>query len=42
MVKVLGRAITYRILDQCMRDIWKLEWEHEMVDLDRGYFLVQF
>lgn len=35
------RTITYRILEQHLRDMRKFEWDHELVDLEHGYNLVR-
>lgn len=42
IVKVLGRSFTYQVLEQRVQDLWKLEWEHELVDLESRYYLVLF
>jgi len=36
IVKVLGKSVGYKRLDQGLRDLWKLENGFEMLDLDLG------
>lgn len=42
IIKLLGKSISYRILEQCLRDIWRLEKWFELTDLEEGFFIVQF
>ncbi|CAL5355906.1 unnamed protein product [Camellia sinensis] len=42
IVKVLGRAVGYRLLTQRMKQIWQLQHSIDVVDVGEGYYLVRF
>ncbi|KAI5656398.1 hypothetical protein M9H77_25191 [Catharanthus roseus] len=42
IIKVLGRNITFRVLEQRVRDLWNLEHRCKMIDLEQGYAVVRF
>lgn len=42
IVKLLGKSISYCILEQHLRDIWLLEKGFELTDLEEGFFIVRF
>lgn len=39
IIKVFGRSVS---LEQRIRDIFKLEWDCEIIDLESGFFLTRF
>ncbi|KAI5661200.1 hypothetical protein M9H77_20523 [Catharanthus roseus] len=39
IVKVLGKSITFKALEQRVKDIWKLPWGCQMIDPEHGYVL---
>lgn len=41
IIKVFRRNISYKLLVQRIKDIWKLDWDCEITDLE-GYYLVRF
>lgn len=41
-VEVLGRLVSFQILEQKVKDLWKLEDNCELVVLDKAYYLVCF
>lgn len=40
--KVLGRNISFHILEQKLRELWMLNREFEMTNLKGGYYIVRF
>lgn len=42
IVKLLGKFVSYRVLDQRVRELWNLEKGFELTDLEAGYFIVRF
>lgn len=42
IIKVIGRNISYWLLEQKIRDLWKLNQDFELVDLESGYYLAHF
>lgn len=42
IIKVLGRNISYSLLEQKIWDLWKLEWDFKLVDSESGYYLARF
>ncbi|KAI5664275.1 hypothetical protein M9H77_23598 [Catharanthus roseus] len=42
ILKVLGKSVSLRVLEQRTKDLWKFEWGSEIIDLEKGYFLVRF
>lgn len=41
VLKLLGCYISLRILEQRMQDLWKLDYVFEMLDMEKGFFLVR-
>ncbi|KAK8539688.1 hypothetical protein V6N13_072320 [Hibiscus sabdariffa] len=41
IVKVLGKSVSYKILEQKVSELLRLELGFEMIDLDHGFFLVR-
>lgn len=42
ILKLLGKTVSLKIMEQRTRDLWKLEWGNQLIDLDHGYFLARF
>lgn len=42
IVKVFGRTISFRFLQQKLDDLWNLDKGCELIDLDEGYYIVRF
>lgn len=42
IIKLLGKSISYRILEQRMRDLWQLQYGHKLVDLVNNFYVVCF
>lgn len=34
--------VSYKVLDQKVRDLWQLEVSHKLIDLTEGYYIVRF
>lgn len=41
-VKVLGKSVVFRALEQRLKEMWDIHEEFELLDLDGGFFLVRF
>lgn len=37
VLKLLGKIINYRVMEQWTRNLWKLEAGYELIDLELGY-----
>lgn len=42
IVKLLGKSVSYRILDQKIRDLWQLDLWYELTNFAEGYYMVCF
>lgn len=42
IIKLLGKTISYRVLDQRIHDLWNLDKGYELTDLEEGFFIVRF
>lgn len=42
ILKFLGKSVSLRVMEQRKKDLWKLEWGCQMIDLENGYFLPRF
>lgn len=42
IIKVFGRSVSFKVLEQRIRDICKLERDCEIIDLESGFFLTRF
>ncbi|KAI5664825.1 hypothetical protein M9H77_24148 [Catharanthus roseus] len=42
ILKVLSKRFNYKVIEQRTKDLWKLEWDCELVDLEDGYYLARF
>lgn len=42
ILKLLGKTMSLWVVEQRTRDLWKLEWGCQIIDMDNGYFLVLF
>lgn len=42
IIKLLGKSISYRLLEQRVKEIWQLRRGFELSDLEEGYFIVRF
>lgn len=42
LVKIMGWNITFRVLELCLKDLWKLSQCCEMVALENEYVVVHF
>lgn len=42
ILKLLGKSISYWMLDQRLRDLWPLEKGFELTDLAENFFIVRF
>lgn len=42
ILKLLGKTVSYRVLEQRVRELWQLELGFELTDLVEGYYVVRF
>lgn len=42
ILKLLGRNVSYKVLKQRTRDLWKVEWGCELIDLEKGFYVARF
>lgn len=42
ILKLLGKTVSFRILEQRTKDLWKLEWGCELIDLEKGFYVARF
>lgn len=42
ILKILGRNVSFCILEQHLQDLWKLSQGYEMIDLEHGYVIARF
>lgn len=42
IVKLFGKSISFRVLEQRVRALWNLQQGFELTDLEEGYFIVRF
>lgn len=42
IIKLMGKLVSYRTLQQRVRDLWQLDRGFELTDLEEGYFIVRF
>lgn len=42
ILKLLGKSISYRAMEQKLRDLWVLERSFDLTNLEEGYFVVRF
>ena len=42
ILKMLGKNVGFKVLDQKMKKVWMLEKGCEITELERGFFLVRF
>lgn len=42
LLKLLGKSVSLRVLEQRTRDLWQLEWGCQMIDMENDYFLARF
>lgn len=42
IVKLLGKSVSFRVLEQRLRDLWNLQRGFQLTDLEEGYFIVLF
>lgn len=42
ILKLLGKIISYRMLEQRTRDLWKLEWGCELIDFEKAFYVARF
>lgn len=42
ILMLLGKIVSLKIMEQRTRDLWKLEWGNQLIDLENGYFLARF
>lgn len=42
VLKLLGKSISYKTMEQRTRTLWKLEASYELIDLEKGYYLARF
>lgn len=41
ILKLLGKTVNYRVLEQRVCELWQLELGFELIDLAEGYYVVQ-
>lgn len=41
-MELLGKSASYRILEQCTRELWQLQHEHELINLENGFYVARF
>lgn len=42
VLKLLGKSISYRVLEQRTWNLWNLELGYELIDLEQGLYLARF
>lgn len=42
IIRVLGRNIHFRVLADRIQKLWQLEYECELIDIDKGYLVARF
>lgn len=42
ILKVLGKKVGFKTLEQKVGEIWKLQHDFELTDLEEGYFIARF
>lgn len=42
ILKVLGKNIGFKVLQNRLKDLWKLIYDFELTDVEGGYFIVRF
>lgn len=42
ILKLLGKSVSFRVLEQRTSELWKLKWGYELIDLEGGFFLARF
>lgn len=42
IIKLLGKSVTYRVMQQRTTSLWNLDKGHELINLKGGYFVVRF
>lgn len=42
ILKLLGKSVSFRVLQQRTADLWGLQWGYELIDLEHGFFLARF
>lgn len=42
IIKLLGKSVTFRVMQQRTSSLWNLDKGHELIDLEEGYFVVRF
>lgn len=42
IIKLLGKSVNFKILDQRLRDLCQLEHGYELTDLEEDYYIVRF
>lgn len=42
ILKVLGRNVSFKVLEQRTRDLWQLEWGCKLIDLEKGFYVARF
>lgn len=39
VLKLIGKAVNLRILEQCTQILWKIKWGYELIDMENGSFV---
>lgn len=42
ILKLLGKIVSFRVLQQRTSDLWGLQWGYELIDIENGFFLARF
>lgn len=42
ILKLLGKSVSFRVLEQRTKDLWQLEWGCELIDLEKGFYVARF
>lgn len=42
ILKLLGKTVSFRVLQQRTADMWGLQWGYELIDIEHGFFLARF
>lgn len=42
LLKLLGKSVSLRVMEQRTKDLWLLEWGCQMIDMENNYFLARF